>query len=321
MLSIGGVTLGVRIDERWAGAVRSSAPYRVAASVAAAIRGRREDTPVPGTERRTLDVASFPSAEARAIAERVNAHQWYHSIELPCGVTTPGLTDHRSQLAAYGLPDDMRGMRALDIATFDGFWAFEMERRGAQVVAVDIPRVHDADIPLRTLEQLPRDENHATGGGFRLAHELLGSRVERREMSVYAIEPDVLGTFDVVFMSDLLLHLRDPQRALERAYSVVRDSGYALVAEPHNPALSVLEGVAVQQLVGYDRYVWSIPSAELLRRMLNVAGFGEIEELSRFQLNYRGTFPLEKLVFRAYPWQRRLLSSEQRNGAALSVVR
>jgi hypothetical protein len=83
----------------------------------------------------------------------------------------------------------------------------------------------------------------------------------------------------------------------------------------------VLEGVAVQQLVGYDRYVWSIPSAELLRRMLNVAGFGEIEELSRFQLNYRGTFPLEKLVFRAYPWQRRLLSSEQRNGAALSVVR
>lgn len=321
MLSIGGVTFGVRIDDRWAAAIRRSTPVRAAAGLAASLRGRRKPAVVPGTERRTLDVASFRSDEARAIAERVNAVQWYHSINLPHGVTTPGLTDHRPQLASYGLPDDMRGMRALDIATFDGFWAFEMERRGADVVAVDIPRVHDADIPLRTLEQLPPDENHPTGDGFRLAHELLGSRVERREMSVYDIEPDVLGSFDVVFMSDLLLHLRDPQRALERAYSVVRDTGYALIAEPHNPALSVLEGVAVQQLVGYDRYTWAIPSAELLRSMLKVAGFGEIEELSRFQLNYRGVFPLEKLVFRAYPWQRRLLASAQESGEALTAMR
>jgi hypothetical protein len=55
--------------------------------------------------------------------------------------------------------------------------------------------------------------------------------------------------------------------------------------------------------------------------MLKVAGFGEIEEPSRFQLNYRGVFPLEKLVFRAYPWQRRLLASAQESGETLTAVR
>ena len=219
--------------------------------------------------------------------------QWYHTIDLPCGIATPGLTDHRTQLGHYGLPDDMRGMRALDVATFDGFWAFEMERRGAEVVCIDIPSVQCADIPDRIRDRLSPDQDHATGDGFRLAHELLGSRVERRELSVYDLDPEAVGKFDVVLMSDLLLHLRDPMRALERVYSVVRDGGHAIIAEPHNPELDVLGESAVQQLLGYERYVWGIPSATLLRRMLSVAGFGQVDEVSRFRLNYRGTFPLE----------------------------
>ncbi|HEY8172809.1 MAG TPA: methyltransferase domain-containing protein [Dehalococcoidia bacterium] len=318
MLNIAGVGLDVKIDERWKTALRRRLPQR--------LRGGRTqqnsigEPPRGQVLRRQLDASAFSSAERRTV-DRINAIEWYHTIALPHGMVTPGLTDHRAQLASYGLPDDMHGLRALDIATFDGFWAFEMERRGSDVVAIDLPTVYDADIPLRVLEQMPADDNHATGAGFRLAHELLESNVERREMSVYDITPEAIGTFDVVFVSDLLLHLRDPQRALERAYSVVRDDGQMIVAEPYNPSLELLPDLAVQQLIGYDRYVWSIPSATMLRQMLKVAGFGDIDEVSRLQLNYRGTFPLEKIVFRAYPWQRRLVGSPHRNGATPAAAR
>ncbi len=41
-------------------------------------------------------------------------------------------------------------MRALDVATFDGFWAFEMERRGAsEIVAIDLDCADKLDLPPR----------------------------------------------------------------------------------------------------------------------------------------------------------------------------
>src|SRR5262245_18806240 len=51
---------------------------------------------------------------------------WYHTIDLGNGVVTPGFLDHRAQVQLYGLPESLKGMRCLDAATCDGFWAFEM---------------------------------------------------------------------------------------------------------------------------------------------------------------------------------------------------
>ena len=85
--------------------------------------------------------------------DEVSAHTWYHTIELPDGTTTRGTYDHRPLLPHYGLPDDLHGKRALDIGSGDGFWAFELERRGAEV---DEPRrqsVRGDDFP-RALRQI-----------------------------------------------------------------------------------------------------------------------------------------------------------------------
>ena len=82
-------------------------------------------------------------------------------------------------------------MRVLDIATFDGFWAFEFERRGAEVVAADIASWSDVDIPRRMVPYAGElDLDRPTGEGFRLAHEILGSKVERLESSVYDLDPE-----------------------------------------------------------------------------------------------------------------------------------
>ena len=65
---------------------------------------------------------------------------YYHSIELPDGRVIPGfqsIETQRSRIAQFPIPQDLRGKRVLDIGAWDGWFSFEMERRGASVVAVD----------------------------------------------------------------------------------------------------------------------------------------------------------------------------------------
>ncbi len=76
---------------------------------------------------------------AQELASSVERYPWYHTLELGDGVVTKGMFDHRPHLDHYPIPADLSGKRCLDVATMDGFWAFEMERRGAaSVVALDL---------------------------------------------------------------------------------------------------------------------------------------------------------------------------------------
>src|SRR3954470_10040274 len=112
---------------------------------------------------------------------------WYHTIELAPGVVTPGQIDHRG-VAGRVLPRDLSGKRALDVGTFDGFWAFEMERRGAEVVAIDVDWDWQFDWPaVRRPKSFPEEPRGRT---FELAKEAFDSKVERRAISVYEATPD-----------------------------------------------------------------------------------------------------------------------------------
>src|SRR6478672_12771726 len=73
------------------------------------------------------------------LVEQVASVRWYHSLELPGGIETPGNFDTLGERDKLPFPTSLLGLRCLDVATSDGFWAFEMERRGAaEVVAVDV---------------------------------------------------------------------------------------------------------------------------------------------------------------------------------------
>src|SRR5579884_3015291 len=110
-------------------------------------------------------------------AQAAGSRSWYHTLELAPGVLTEGWFDLRPFVSRYGLPEDMKGLRALDVGTWDGFWAFEMERRGAQVVALDLDDEHALDWPPR---RRPREfDTEPRGRGFALAKSILGSRVDR----------------------------------------------------------------------------------------------------------------------------------------------
>src|SRR5215475_7852268 len=101
---------------------------------------------------------------------------WYHSIDLPDGTVIPGIQSIdllRSRIAQYPIPMDLRGKRVLDIGAWDGWFSFEMERRGADVVAIDC-------------WDNPR---------FREIHSIYNSRVDYRLMDVMEIEPKTVGRF------------------------------------------------------------------------------------------------------------------------------
>lgn len=61
---------------------------------------------------------------------------WYHKIELPYGIVTPGWAPIDS--SAYRIPADLTGKYILDIGAWDGYWTFEALKRGAaKVVSID----------------------------------------------------------------------------------------------------------------------------------------------------------------------------------------
>jgi tRNA (mo5U34)-methyltransferase len=71
-----------------------------------------------------------------------------------------------------------------------------------------------------------------------LAKSIIDSKVDWRPINVYDLDPAEIGTFDVVVMGSLLIHLRDPVRALEAVRRVT--SGYFLSSDQIEPGLTML---------------------------------------------------------------------------------
>ena len=209
------------------------------------------------------------------LATEVAAIPWYHTMELRPGVVTPGWLDTRPVAATVPLPRSLAGMRCLDVATFNGFWAFEMERRGAaEVVAIDVLDPARWDWPAGSEDEVRAaiGERHAGGRGFEIAKRELGSAVERVERSVYELDPEKDGQFDVVYLGSLLVHLRDPVRALERIRAVCR--GTLVVVDGIDLPLSLLfPRLPVARFDGRGRPWWWYSNAAGLGRLVESGGF------------------------------------------------
>jgi tRNA (mo5U34)-methyltransferase len=224
----------------------------------------------------------------KKIEEQVKALIWYHTIDLGRGLETPGHYDHRTYVHHFGLPENLKGKTALDIGTASGFFAFEMEKRGAQVTATDLPRWTDHDFgpnyqPDRPLEELEKYLHEP----FDLAKRLLRSKVEKLEINIYDLSPDIVGRFDIVFCSSVLLHLTDPIKALQRIHSLTREKAIICTAidrdaqeEPWARFFGSLGGTT-----------WWLPNRCCLEAMIRVAGFESLDWYSEFQMDFRDGRP------------------------------
>lgn len=207
---------------------------------------------------RATDVAA--TARTRELLNDLTDLGWYHSIELPDGVVIPGLhsVDHlRSRLARFRLPEDLTGKRVLDIGAWDGWFSFEMERRGARVVAVDVVE-------------------RAT---FRRAHQLLDSRVEFVQADVFQLSPERIGRFDIVLFLGVLYHLKHPLLAVEKVCALTTDMACVesfVSDEGDLKASPNMEFYETDELVGrMDN--WVGPNTSCLMAFCRTAGFAQVE--------------------------------------------
>jgi tRNA (mo5U34)-methyltransferase len=122
---------------------------------------------------------------------------WHQRWQVFRGVYTPGHNPVEKMCEALQVPGDLTGKRVLDIGAWNGCLTFECERRGAsEVVAVE-----------------PADPNDT---GFHRLADILGSRRSRcLRGTIYDLDPEKLGHFDVVFCCGVLYHLRYPLLGLD----------------------------------------------------------------------------------------------------------
>jgi tRNA (mo5U34)-methyltransferase len=224
-----------------------------------------------------------PSDIEPGLREEVERYPWYHTLDLGNGVVTMGMFDHRPVLDRYPIPADLTGARCLDVATMDGFWAFEMERRGAaSVTALDLENPEDLDWPASLREHHEKRMDATKAERFELAKRALGSNVERVLLSAYDLSPE-LGTFDFVFCGDLLLHLKDPITPVENIRSVC--TGSAVIVNVitkfrfnERKPMAILDGI--------ENFSWWTTNLAGLEQIVRAAGFARVEVGETFELPY-----------------------------------
>lgn len=210
---------------------------------------------------------------------------WFHNLHLPDGTETA--PDHdlgdfpANKWASLGpaLPEDLTGWRVLDVGCNAGFYSFELARRGASVLGIDV------------------DPRYLAQARWARAVYGLEGRVRFRQMQVYSLarRPE---RFDLVLFMGVFYHLRYPVLALDLAArksrgllvfqsmsipgdEVVADPGdgplmdRARFREPGWPKMAFIE----KRFAG-DPTNWWVPNRACVEALLRSTGF-EIEARPR----------------------------------------
>jgi hypothetical protein len=146
---------------------------------------------------------------------------WYHSMDLPGIGEVAGEWDLRGRFDEYVGRVPLQGRSVVDVGTASGFLSFEAEKRGGRVISFDV------DSPERWQWVPPNKPNPSSfvklRNGYTLAHQAFQSRATPIYGDIYQVS-ETVPMVDVVIIGQILVHLRDPLRALEQAASRARCS-------------------------------------------------------------------------------------------------
>ncbi len=255
---------------------------------------------------------------------------WYHTIDFPQG-SSAGVYDHHSFIPLYKLPENLAGQEVLDVGCADGFFSFEMERRGAKrVLALDTNKgdgtigssfslSHEAGIKEKYLTRqsqnnqflnLARELGLSQAHPLHVARKLLNSKVEYKDYSIYELT-GLNQTFDLVFCGDLIEHLKNPIEAVEQLAQATKklcvitlSSLSAAKPSPRWLWLLNLNPFFRDRVVTYwgDRggtFFHFTPMAFM--RLAKASGFSKVEIVSRFDLrNHKTGLDVHHVVYHCW---------------------
>jgi tRNA (mo5U34)-methyltransferase len=150
---------------------------------------------------------SAPAADRAAELARLGP--WFHNLHLPDGTQTApdhflgDFPSYKWNVLAPILPPDLSGWRALDIGCNAGYYTFELARRGASVVGIDV------------------DEHYLAQARWAAEQFGVSEQVEFREMQVYDLARET-ERYDLVVFMGVFYHLRYPLLGLDLAARLTR---------------------------------------------------------------------------------------------------
>lgn len=214
-------------------------------------------------------MADLDDLAAAILRRRVEAiDPWFHSIELPHGITTPGAGQHWLLQATADIYFAMgiSGLSVLDVGAWDGYFSFAAERRGAQdVLAVDHFVWQPGGVGSRA--------------AFDLCREALHSKVRDMVLDLPHTTREAVGEFDIVLFNGIIYHIVDPIYALLEMARIARQ---ILVVETwidnlDNPRAVMNFFPAETMPAGYPQNGWG-PNSRLMHALLRHIGFETVLE-------------------------------------------
>jgi O-methyltransferase len=227
---------------------------------------------------------------------------FYHTMELPgYGVIEGRDWDLRGGVEEYLGKVDFDGQRVLEIGPASGFLTFEMEKRGAEVVSVEVTEEHGWDYvpyPAKRLEEVigpRRIVMQQLKNSYWLSHSALQSKARVYYGDVYNL-PESLGQFDIAVMGSVLLHCRDPLRIVEQCGKI---AGALIIVDMFHPEL---QGAPVCRLAptpeNFLWHTWWHFSTQFFAQFLTVLGFTTSEPLTHQQYHRGKAYTLFTIVGR-----------------------
>jgi tRNA (mo5U34)-methyltransferase len=238
----------------------------------------REAVPEPtAAERRVANLLPLGASTetARHVLEEVPF--WFHTFALDgASLYTPGVAREHGYRMPW-VPGDLSGLRVLDVGTFDGFYAFLAEARGAErVVAVDNEQ-YRAWVHARWGVDLEGGE------GFRAIARLIGSHVEYRRLDAFELDELDEG-FDLVMCFGILHRVESPLGLFRVLARRLAPGGDVLletygVGDRSLDRRGVLHVADPGEVYARDHFVYWGFTASSLDHLAHHAGFAGFESL------------------------------------------
>src|SRR5881397_2062530 len=215
---------------------------------------------------------------------------FYHTVELPgYGIIEGQDWDLRGGVDEYLGKVAFAGQRVLEIGPASGFLTFEMEKRGADVVSVEVTEEHGWDfVPRRIVMQQLKNS-------YWFSHAALQSKAKLYYGDVYNL-PAALGQFDIAVIGAVLLHCRDPLRIVEQCGKM---ASLLIITDMFYPDL---EGAPICRLAPTPQnflwHTWWHFSTQFFTQFLEVMGFTTSERATHQQFHRGRPYTLFTLVGR-----------------------
>ncbi|MFW5886541.1 MAG: TIGR04290 family methyltransferase [Bacteroidota bacterium] len=127
---------------------------------------------------------------------------WFHNLHLPGDLETApnhflgDFPNFKWKEIESSIPMDLRGWKVLDVGCNAGFYSFEMAKRGAEVLGIDV------------------DEHYLKQAQWAAGEFGLDHKTEFKQMQVYDLAQTGMK-FDLVIFMGVFYHLRYPLLALD----------------------------------------------------------------------------------------------------------